>query len=94
MPFSTSNEIIELLKKQLGLNEETSVILKTWDKEFAPILNYAELIGIKDGQLIIEVLSSVHFQELALKRHEIITKINRHIGKESAVKGIQIRLKS
>ena len=94
MPFSTSNEIITLLKKQLGLTDETNLVLQAWDKEFAPMLRYAELIGLKDGHLIIEVISSVHFQELALKRHEIITKINQYIGKESAVKGIQIRLKS
>ena len=86
--------IIALLKKQLGLNDETNLVLQAWDKEFAPYMRYAELIGVKEGHLIIEVISSVHFQELALKRHEIITKMNLLVGKESAVKGIQIRLKS
>ena len=94
MTLSSSGDIISLIQKQLGLNDETNLVLEVWDKEFAPFLRYADLIGMKDGQLIVEVLSSVHFQELALKRHEIITKINQVIGKESAVKGIQIRLKS
>jgi|GEM_PF-6010886 len=94
MVFSSSSEIISRLKSQLGLDENTNLVLKAWDNEFAPMLQYAELVGVRDGHLIIEVLSSVHFQELALRRHEIITKINNSVGKENVVKGIQIRLKS
>ncbi|MCX5782289.1 MAG: DciA family protein [Elusimicrobia bacterium] len=94
MPFSSSSDIISLIKKQLGLDEKTFSVMKAWDKEFAPIFSYAELVGLQKGELIIEVLSSVHFQELALRRNEIINKINQYAGKEKVVKGIKIKLKN
>ncbi len=94
MPFSSSNELISSIKKQLGLEEKTYSVMRAWDKEFAPVLSYAELVGIQKGELIIEVLSSVHFQELSLRKNEIIKKINQYAGKEKVVKGIKIRLKS
>jgi len=93
MAFSQSSEIITLLKKQLGLSEDSDLVLKVWDKEFAPMFSFAELVGLKDGHLVIEVLSSVHFQELALRRNEIASKINQYIGKDNVVKGIKIKLK-
>ncbi len=92
MPLSSSEEIIRLLKKQLGLDEDTFSVISAWDKEFAPQFNYARLVGIQNGLLIVEVISSVHFQELSLRRSEIVKRINQYSGNKKIVKGIKIRL--
>lgn len=82
-----------LLKKQLGLDEKTYAVLKIWEKEMGPQMKYAALAGIKKGVLMVEVDSSVHLQEMTLRRRDLIRKINQHFGGAKVVTGMQVKLK-
>lgn len=93
MAFTQANEIVNLIKKQLGLDEKIYTVIQVWDKEVGPLSKFAELEAINKGQLIVEVSSSSVFQEMSLRRKELINKINQHFGKEKVVKGIKLRLK-
>lgn len=93
MAFNTSGELTNLLKRQLGLDEKTYAVLKIWEKEMGPQMKYARLSGVKKGTLMVEVDSSVHLQELVLRRRELIKKINQHFGGEKVVRGMQVKLK-
>ncbi|MHB9155189.1 MAG: DUF721 domain-containing protein [Endomicrobiales bacterium] len=93
MAFKTSDELIGALKKQLGLDEKMFVVIQVWDKEAGEHAAYARLAGLKKGMLLVEVDSSVHFQELSLRRRELARKINQYFGGEKVIKSIQLKLK-
>lgn len=93
MGFSTAEEILRILKRKLGLDENIYTVMQIWERDFSPLTNYAKLIGIKKGELVIEVESSVHFQELYLSKKDIITKINQHFGKNIVIKNIKLQIK-
>jgi hypothetical protein len=93
MTFDTSNSLIELLKKQLGLNENVFAVMQIWEKELGPLAQAARIEAFKNGQLIVEVASSAHFQELNLRRRELIKQINQHFGNARVIKGIKLKLK-
>jgi hypothetical protein len=93
MPFVPSGDIIERLKRHLGLDEKTDAIFKIWEKELGQLAQGVKLIGIKDGNLLAEAESNVHLQELTLRRREFVKKINQYFGNEKVIKTIKIRLK-
>lgn len=82
-----------LLRRQLGLDETTCAVMRVWEKEFVPQFPYARLEGVKKNQLIIEVQSSVQFQEMTLRRRELVKKINQYFGGAKAVKDIKVVLR-
>jgi hypothetical protein len=93
MVFTPANDIINLLKRQLGLDENTYAVMQIWERELGPLAKYAELVAFQKRQLIVEVASSVHLQEMTLRRRDLINKINQYFGREKVVKDIKLRLK-
>ena len=94
MAFTFAGTIIEALKRNLGLDETTFAVMQIWEKELGPLADAARLVAVKKGSLIVEVASSAHFQELTLRRRELINKINQHFGGKKVIKEIKLRLKS
>jgi hypothetical protein len=93
MAFIPADEIVNLLKKQLGLDENYFTVLRIWEKEIRPFACNAELSGFSKGRLVVEVASSVHFQELTLRKRELINKLNQYFGARKVVKDIKVQLK-
>lgn len=93
MGFTNGKQIISSVRNQLGLDENTFVIIKACEKELGRYGKNAELTGVVKGKLVIEVASSAHFQELSLRRKQIINKLNQHVQGRRIVKGIIIKLK-
>jgi hypothetical protein len=93
MAFTTANDIIAILKQQLGLDEKTYAIMQIWERELGPLAGSAQLVGFYKRQLLVEVASSVHLQEMTLRRRDLINKINQYFGREKVVKDIKLRLK-
>jgi predicted nucleic acid-binding Zn ribbon protein len=93
MAFTPAEEIIELLKRKLGLNENTFAIMQIWKNELGAMAQYAELTGFKNGAIYVECATNVHLHELTLRRRELIKKINQHFGKARVVKDIKLKLK-
>ena len=93
MAFVRSDDIIAVLRNRLGLNEKTYAVMQIWEKELGSLAQYVELTAFKKGMLVVEVASSVHFNEMHLRRRELIQKINQHFGTEKVVKSIQLKLK-
>ena len=92
MALVQSDKIVEEIKRSLGLNEKMYAVIKIWDKELGALSKFAKLEAIHKGQLIVEVTSSPVFQEMSLRKKEIINKINQHFGKERVVKSIKLKL--
>ena len=93
MAITPGSDVIEFLKKKLGLDEKIMVLPAVWEKVLGPLAAGAEITGIKSGQLLVDVVSSAHFQEITLRRREIINKMNQHFGRERVVRDIKIRIK-
>ena len=66
MAFTRVGDFMAAVTRQLGLDEQTPVIVKIWESELGPLAAQAKLVGIKDGILIVEVPTSVLLQELSL----------------------------
>lgn len=93
MSFVPADEIINVLKKNLGLDEKTYALFKIWEKELGSLSKSAEIAGLKNGRLVVEVASSAHFQELTLRKRELTKKINQYFGSEKFIKEIKLKLK-
>jgi hypothetical protein len=93
MSLKASSEIIEVLKHQLGLNEDFITVLKVWEKELGPIASKVEIAGFKKGQIFVDVVSSVYMQELIIRKKELLKKLNQYFGGKKVVKDIKLQLK-
>lgn len=93
MAFVPSHDIIALLRKQLGLDERTYAVMQAWEREAGAFASHATIAGIKNGTLVIEVSTPVHFQELTLRKRELLNKINQYNGGGRVIKSIKLQLK-
>jgi len=93
MALEPSAGIIELIKRQLGLNEDFQAVTKIWENILGPMARHAEIAGFKKGQLFIDVSSSPHMQELVIRKKELIRQINQHYGAKKFIKDIKLKLK-
>ena len=87
-------EILEALKKTLGINERSVALFTLWRSELAGSYHGAELAGIKGDTIYIEAASSAHLQDLSMRRKEIATKINQYFSGPRLVKNVKIYLKN
>lgn len=93
MAFERSDSILALLRKQLGLDEEVPVVMQAWERELGALAPYAKVAAIRRGTLYVEAASSVHLQELTLRKHDIVRKINQYFGGKRVVKDLRIALR-
>lgn len=90
MSWTQSKEIISLLEKKLGLNEDFSTIRKIWKKEIG--IDGIEIDGYKSGTIFAQTESSAASFELTVRKRGIIKKLNQYIG-SSKIKNIKVKIK-
>jgi len=93
MALTPAHEIINGLRRQLGLDDITYAVMRAWDREAGALIQGAELIGIQKGKLIVAVSNSVYFQELTLRKRGLIKKINQYVGGARVVIDIKVQFK-
>ena len=93
MAFKSSAAIVEILKQQLGLNEDMLTVLKIWDNELGHLSKHAAIAGFKKGQVFVDVTSSACMQELIIRKKELMKNINQRFGEKKVVKDIKLKLK-
>jgi hypothetical protein len=77
MVWTNAHNIITLLKKRFGLDEDFFTIQKVWKDKIG--INGAEITGYKNGVIFAKTESSVVSYELMLGKKEIIKKLNQYI---------------
>lgn len=87
MAFSPADQILNDLKKQLGLDADFITLMKVWDKEVA----IAQICGYKNGTILAQTPSSAALAEINLRKREIIRKLNQYLG-EPKIKNIKITI--
>jgi hypothetical protein len=90
MGFSHIAQIMNELKKQLGMDADFFTIAKVWNHE----VNIAstQICGYKNGTIIAQTQSSTALAEINLRKKEIIKKMNQYLG-ETKIKNIKITIK-
>jgi hypothetical protein len=88
--WARSEEIISLLKKNLGLDEDFFTIRKIWDKETS--IDDTEVYGYKSGTIFVQTQSSAASFELMARKKEVIKKLNQYIG-SLKIKNIKVKIK-
>ena len=83
-------DILEPLKKQLGIDESFFIVASVWDKEIDP--ESAQFYGFKDGVVFAQTQYSAVQYDINLRKKDIINKLNQYIGKP-AVKDIKVEIK-
>lgn len=90
MSWTRAEEIIGLLKKQLGLDEDFFIVRRIWEKEVG--ISGVEISGYKDGTIFAQTRSSTANFELTTRKKEIIKKLNQYIG-SSKIKNIKVEIR-
>ncbi len=93
MGFSSSREIIKVIKKRIGLKEENYKIHMIWKEVSGKIAQYTQVIKVEQEKIWVTVESPVYLQEIFLRKKELIEKINKAIGEEK-IKDIKVTIKN
>ena len=83
-------DILEPIKKMLGLDEDFFAVMKVWDKEIG--INGAEVCGYKDGTIFAQTQYNAVINEILIRKKEIINKLNQYIGSQK-IKNIKVTIK-
>ncbi|MDR1418212.1 MAG: DciA family protein [Endomicrobium sp.] len=89
MSLVQASDIINLLKKKLGLDDEFFTITKVWHKEVG--IDGLDIVSYRNGIIFAQTQSSVASFEFNLRKKEIIKKLNQYVGKV-VVKNIKVKI--
>jgi hypothetical protein len=89
MVWTHAGEVINLLRKQLGLEGEFLIVEKVWNKEIG--IEGVEIVGYKSGTIFVKTSSSVAGYEIFVRKKEIIKKLNQYVC-DSKIKKIKINI--
>jgi hypothetical protein len=90
VPFTEVSEIMEALKKELGLDEDFFTVSRIWDKELGT--EGVEISGYKNGVIYAQTDSSAAVNDILLRKKEILKRLNQYVGK-AKIKNISIKIK-
>ena len=83
-------DILEPIKKMLGLDEDFFTIMKVWNKEIG--IDSVELCGYKDGTIFAQTQYNAAINEILIRKKEIINKLNQYLG-GAKIKNIKVSVK-
>jgi len=82
-------DILEPVKKQLGIDESFFIIAGVWDKEVG---QDPQFLGFKDGVIFAQTQSSAVQYDINLRKKDIIEKLNQYLGSPK-IKNLKIEIK-
>lgn len=86
-------EDMSRLSRQLGLSEGLGLLERAWQSEIGDLARWARLVALERSSLVVETSSSAAMQEIALRKRELIRRINQHLPPGS-IKGLTVRMAS
>ena len=90
MPFTEVSNIMEAIKKELGLDEDFFTVAKVWDREVGT--DSVEICGYKQGTIFAQTEYSTAIHEVTIRKKEIIKRLNQYLG-SSKIKDIKVKIK-
>jgi hypothetical protein len=89
MSLVRAGDVINILRKRLGLDETFFVVKKIWKKEVG--MEDVNVTGYKNGVIFAQTHSSVASYELTVRKNEIIKNLNQYFGSKK-IKNIKIKI--
>jgi hypothetical protein len=89
MAWTQAYDIINALRRKLGLEHEFFAITKVWAKEVG--IDGIDITGYKNGTIFAKTQSSVAVYELNLRKKEIIIRLNQYVG-QTLIKDIKVKI--
>lgn len=83
------SKVMEVLKKQFGLDADFFTISKVWENEVG--VEGVEICGYKDGTIFAQTKYSTALHEVVMRKKEIIKKLNQYLGSKK-IKNIKIKI--
>jgi hypothetical protein len=80
MALASADTTISRLTQELGLSTDLVLLEKAWQAEVGGLGVYARIRAIDKKSLVVEVDSPVAFQELSLRRRELVRRLNTHLS--------------
>lgn len=80
MAFTSTGALVSAALVQIGLTPERAALQAAWEQTFGSWGQHVELLGLQAGVLEVGARSSVHFQEVMLRRPEIVRTLNQYVG--------------
>lgn len=86
MSQNTLKHFIPGVLKKVGFNNENFELMAIVEKKLSHIGKTAELVGVKNGLIYVELGSSAEFQEARFKKNEILKAISQALGDDGSGK--------
>ncbi|MFH1283854.1 MAG: DciA family protein [bacterium] len=78
--FSKAGELVKTVLERSGINEINYAIFDIWEKEAGGLVRVTEVVGLSKGILRVKVAMPACYQELLIRKKQLLTKINKHFG--------------
>lgn len=78
--FEPVNTALKQVLDRIGVTADTLALFTIWEKEAGYLAKACKDICLKGHILYVEVNSPAHVQEIMLRKHEFIRKINGHFS--------------
>ena len=78
MALADVSRDMDSITRQLKLSTELSVLERAWDAEIGSLGGMVRLAALDRNNLIVEAVSSVAMQEIALRKRELMRRLNKH----------------
>jgi hypothetical protein len=75
----------------LGLHHNLALLERAWQAELAGLASLVTVVALDKGALVVEAVSAPAMQEISLRRHELVRRINRHFA-NPCVQQITVRM--
>jgi predicted nucleic acid-binding Zn ribbon protein len=87
-----AQKLVTALLAKLGYNEDVFAVFEVWDRLLGHQAKKARATGLKHGRLYIELDSNVHMHDVALRKRQLLKKLNEHFGKRQVVSDLVLEL--
>lgn len=87
----SAEELLKGLLARKGYDANQYALFELWDNLLGPDARKARAVGVRDGRLYVEVDSPVRTHGLALRKRELLKKLNAPFGGTAPLSDIIFR---
>jgi hypothetical protein len=87
----SAQEVLKGILARTGYNANQYALFELWDRLLGPEAQKARAVGVRDGRLYVEVDTPVRTHGLALRKRDLLKKLNAPFGGTAPLSDIIFR---
>jgi hypothetical protein len=87
----SAQEVLKGILARTGYNANQYALFELWDRLLGPEAQKARAVGMRDGRLYVEVDTPVRTHGLALRKRDLLKKLNAPFGGTAPLSDIIFR---